>query len=51
MFSIAVNMLRPKKNANPQSNEPGNGAPKVLKAVLLPLNTVVASSIAKLTVP
>jgi len=57
MFSMAVNTFRPKKKDSPQSKaqpdplEVQFGPPKVLNAVLLPLNRLVAFSIAKLTVP
>src|SRR5579862_502258 len=54
--STAVKTLLPKKNDRPQSNAgpPGEFAgyvpPSVLKATLLPLNRLVASSMLKFTV-
>src|SRR5208283_3417616 len=49
MFSMAVNTLRPKKNASPQSKAPGFGPPRVLNAVLWVANSASAFSMLKFT--
>ena len=50
IWSIAVKRLRPKKNDNPQSNDPVCGPPEVLNAKLPVFDSISKLSIVKFTV-